>query len=528
MDSSDFPTLQEANSTHNDNKNENDKNQNSTLGSSWAQVAKEDTTTSSTLTTDNRQPDVAGHKAEEFPTPQESLKDTDTKDLPASGGVGDLLNKDTSKDTTAAATPLVSSFADVTSNKDFPKPEKDTSAPTENELSDLPDVKDMLNQPSVRVPPVPKDQSFAKIAAKEIPPEKKPLSDRAQQVIKEQEKIEKDAGSTTEEEFPTLEQSALMSKEGASNEDKAVYTEISTLHQMDPLPTPKEEKKEAAPSSPKKSFADITSSNLDEAPPSATSRVTDKPVYNEDQVLMEKTKREQRKNLQTEQPNNEQLVEEEETVAKGVEPTKDQRDQEIEQSQVEARSREVVQEANAAVQGEPDENTFEEHLSVFDKRHTGKITIFNTIFALYHLGYPLLTIIPGAIMMHITLSPRTSPHRFPFIYRSPFDLILLPIYTANLNRALTNYTPALSQQNHEQVENMVKEYGRKSNEGLTFWEGLRAIRGYEKKNNMRWWQVCSWALHRIQWTLTYTMLHEPKKKIVTVPALLALSQAKNK
>lgn len=42
------------------------------------------------------------------------------------------------------------SFADVTSNKDYPTPEHDTTQPTSDlpPLSDLPDVKDMLEKPS--------------------------------------------------------------------------------------------------------------------------------------------------------------------------------------------------------------------------------------------------------------------------------------------------------------------------------------------------------------------------------------------
>lgn len=125
------------------------------------------------------------------------------------------------------------SFAAVTSNKDFPTPEHDTSAPQEEDqppLSDLPDVKDMLKQPSVHVPPVPPAQSFAKIAAKPIPPEDRPLSERAQHIINNQPKEEPLA--MTEENFPTLEQSNLMSEENADVEDKAVYSEISRFHQL--------------------------------------------------------------------------------------------------------------------------------------------------------------------------------------------------------------------------------------------------------------------------------------------------------
>lgn len=125
------------------------------------------------------------------------------------------------------------SFAAVTSNKDFPTPEHDNTAPQSSDqppLSDLPDVKDMLEKPSVHVPPVPPAQSFAKMAAKEIPPEDRPLSERAQNIIKNQPKEEPMA--ITEENFPTLEQSNLMSEENASVEDKAIYSEISRFHQL--------------------------------------------------------------------------------------------------------------------------------------------------------------------------------------------------------------------------------------------------------------------------------------------------------
>jgi hypothetical protein len=43
------------------------------------------------------------------------------------------------------------SFADVTSNKGFPTPERDTTTQEKSDLpplSDLPDVKDMLKKPS--------------------------------------------------------------------------------------------------------------------------------------------------------------------------------------------------------------------------------------------------------------------------------------------------------------------------------------------------------------------------------------------
>lgn len=68
------------------------------------------------------------------------------------------------------------------------------------------------------------------MAAKPIPPEDRPLSERAQYIINNQPKEEPLA--MTEENFPTLEQSNLMSEENASEEDKAVYAEISRFHQL--------------------------------------------------------------------------------------------------------------------------------------------------------------------------------------------------------------------------------------------------------------------------------------------------------
>lgn len=142
--------------------------------------------------------------------------------------------------------------------------------------------------------------------------------------------------------------------------------------------------------------------------------------------------------------------------------------------------------------------------------------------ALYRLGYSWFSIIPGAILMHLRLSPMTSPYSFPFIYRSPFDLILLPIYTSNLTHALTYQTPMLHQ-NKEQVDTMVKKYGHQ--QGLGYWDGIRALRNMEK-DTLRWYQLGLWAIHRIQWTLTFTMLHDPKSKVVTVPTLVSLSSEK--
>jgi hypothetical protein len=273
-----------------------------------------------------------------------------------------------------------------------------------------------------------------------------------------------------------------------------------------------------------KSFADITSSNLENAPPAAKSHVDQHPVYDGETVYLENVKREEKKNLQIPHGNNEQLIQEEgmdsihiHLVATNIglelkqeEPTKEQKDQEVEKEQVREKSRGIVKEDKKVTR-----------YSVFDTNQTGKITIFQTMAALYRLGYSWIAIIPGALLMHLRLSPLTSPYRAPFIYRSLSDLILLPIYTENLSKALTYKTPMLRQKK-EQMEKMVKTYGHK--EGLGYWDGLRAMHNFEK-DSLKWWQLGLWAIHRIQWSLTYTMLHEPKTKVVTTSTLSYLASA---
>lgn len=201
------------------------------------------------------------------------------------------------------------SFADVTSNKDYPSPEKDTNV-IDTSLSDLPDVKDMLNQPSVRVPPPPADQSFAKIAAKEIPPEKRPLSERAENLVKQQESRQEEPLSLNDDNFPTLGQSNLMAQENASSSEKSMYSEISRFNQLDDDEQQQQQQQQKKKAD-QKSFADIASSNLDQAPPSAQSHVDQLPVYDEETVYAENAKREVRKNLNVEHGNNRQLKEEE-------------------------------------------------------------------------------------------------------------------------------------------------------------------------------------------------------------------------
>lgn len=114
MDSTEFPSLGDS--------AQSDK---SALGSSWAEVAQphheEKNASSSSEKVNKPQPeeskatvdhrpgvwentkqsasfaDIAGHErkqADEFPTPQESLAKIDTSSIPTTGGVGDLLQRD--------------------------------------------------------------------------------------------------------------------------------------------------------------------------------------------------------------------------------------------------------------------------------------------------------------------------------------------------------------------------------------------------------------------------------------------------
>ncbi|GAA5802266.1 hypothetical protein HPULCUR_007729 [Helicostylum pulchrum] len=545
MDSTEFPSL--GDSTQSDK---------SALGSSWAEVAQSHIEENASSQSDKPHPeeegpkavdhrpgvwetakpnasfaDIAGHErkqADEFPTPQESLAKIDTSSIPTTSGVGDLLRRDSdtkSEDTITPPNPD-RSFADVTSHKGFPTPEHDTSPIlTEPPLSQLPDVKDMLEKPSVQVPPIPPTQSFAKIAAKEIPPEKRPLSERAMYILNNQPKQQDKPYAVTEENFPTLGQSNLMTEDGASLEEKDVYTEISRFNQLN---EEREVENKVDPSL-TKSFADITSSNLENAPPPAVSHVDQHPVYDERLVYEQNEKREERKNHQVEHGNNEQLTKEEKEI--DMTPEKKLKEELKKEGKVTEKIEEVEKVEKSEKTGETksrgvnqsDEDALAFRLHTFDKSRTGIITIFDSILALYRLNYSWFSILPGAYLMHLRLSPMTSPYRFPFIYRSISDLILLPIYTKRLKHALSYKTPLLSQ-DKESVTKLVERHGHQSgsSKGLGYWDGLRAMRSLEK-DSLRWWQFGLWTVHRIQWTLTYTMLHEPKTNVVTTPTLVSLS-----
>jgi hypothetical protein len=68
------------------------------------------------------------------------------------------------------------------------------------------------------------------MAAKEIPPEMRPLSDRAKEIINSQQAT--DPTDFNHDNFPPLAQSNLMAHENASSEERATYSEISRFGNM--------------------------------------------------------------------------------------------------------------------------------------------------------------------------------------------------------------------------------------------------------------------------------------------------------
>ncbi|OAD78952.1 hypothetical protein PHYBLDRAFT_76969 [Phycomyces blakesleeanus NRRL 1555(-)] len=618
MDPSEFPTLEEANAVNDSKHSENDPSPG--LEASWAQVVKEDGINSeengqpgakqeqnnsvpveSVIKEDVSFADITKQdlpENQEFPTLEQSTSIQPPESVePESAGVGDLLSKSNESSVQDSTIPPHPdrSFATVASNREFPSLDATTKAevPVSNDLSDLPDVKDMLKERSVKVPPPPPSQSFAKIASKEPPPTEKPLSDRAKQLMAEQEKLpESPKTELNHNNFPTLAQSKLMAEHHASptGKDKELFTEISRLHEAAEAVEPEEE-----PTSSEKdtsdissdmgnsfvkidpSFAKITGSNLENAPPSAYPKhVPRHPSYDEDTIMRERTRAEARKMRQ--EPHGEETTEEFTPEMKVMEQKKkeiikekieEEKEAKVEKKQSgnkapTSKSRGVEQDSTIAstaaaaastaaaaastaastaatllseaasskddIDSEAKEDVDDEikavetRIKFFDKRGRGKITMLDTFCSLRGLGYSFIFAIPATVLMHLRLSPLTSPHGFPFFYRSLTDLLTLPIYTKRVAQALTYNTPMLAQ-DEGQVNNMIQAYGHKAQGssllGLSFWDGFRAMRANEKKT-LRWWQFKQWGIHRLQWVLAYTMLHDPETKLVTQPTLNSL------
>lgn len=476
--------------------------------------------------------DVAEHSVvqdEEFPTPQQATEileeEGKLEKAPESQGVSDLLesHQDSHVSAEESAQPPNPdrSYASATDNRDFPalsEKDKDHDAPQSSDLSELPDVKDMLQEPSVKIPPPPVSQSFAKTAAKSPPPE--PQVEQ----VKPQAKEVKSQPKEVKPDFPSIQ------------EAKDTSTPIS--NDLSDIPDANEMLKEKSVKdvSPERSFAEITKENLKDAPPSAMAKPLDtQPVYTEEEVLKEETRREARKYVHGGEDAN-------------VAP-------EMEQA-IEVAEEEVMEEIKG-------ESALIRHVEYFDRKNRGKITLFDTFVSLRGLGYNILITLPTTLLIHLRLSPLTSPYSLPFIYRSITDLITLPIYTKVLPKILA-YTPLLtSGKPAKSLEEVLSTFGRRvkvsqlglqkgidglsesaaesrqqdakmeeargpqdliSVQGLGFWDGLRAMKAVGKERGLTW-TATHWAANKVQWIATYSMLHDPATGLVTRTILKELYSA---
>ncbi|ORY92062.1 hypothetical protein BCR43DRAFT_79198 [Syncephalastrum racemosum] len=407
----------------------------------------------------------------DFPSPQESAKDT--SESSKATGVSDLLQTSPGSrkpDTTVPPHPE-RSFATVAGNKDFP------------DLTPSP-----ASKKEVRVPPPPPSQSFAKKAAQPPAEEAQKETPRMAAIREQNTKAEEAASSPlnkTHDNFPSLQQSNRMAEE--KDADRALHAEAASLLQAAEA-TRETIRKESPPKSP--SFAEITGKNLDRAPPSASPKPVDRhPVYDEETVYQERTRREINRWRQ-------------ENESGGVEPAMEQR---LETNQKEA------------VESKTGENAVALRLEFFDRSRSGKVTWIDTMCGLHRLGHMWLTALPTAIIIHLRLSPATAPYSFPFIYRSLVDLVTLPVYTSRVPRALIAPAPALCD---SQVGEMVRRYGHRDQrgmQGLSLREGFRAVKHVER---LRWWQARQWAINRLQWSITFTLFQD--QGIVSEPTLLSL------
>lgn len=469
--------------------------------------------------------DVAEHNTaqdEEFPTPQQATEKLEEEGklekAPESQGVSDLLDakqgSHESVEESAQPPNPDRSYASAADNRDFPalsEKDKDQDAPESSDLSDLPDVKDMLQESSVKIPPPPASQSFAKTAAKTPPAEPQA------EPVKPQPKEDKP-------DFPSI-QEAKDTSTPVSND----LSDIPDAHEM-------LKEKSVKDVSPERSFADITKENLEDAPPSATAKPLDShPVYTEEELLKEETRREARKYVHGGSDAN---------VAPEMERA------------IEVAEEEVIDEIKG-------ESALMRHIDYFDRKNRGKITLFDTFVSLRGLGYNILITLPTTLLIHLRLSPLTSPYSLPFIYRSITDLITLPIYTKVLPKILA-YTPLLiSGKPAKTLEEVLSTFGRRvkvsqlglqkgidglsesaaesrqqdakmeeargpqdmiSVQGLAFWDGLRAMHAVGKEKGLAW-TATHWAVNKVQWIATYSMLHDPATGLVTRTILKELYSA---
>ncbi|CAO3642853.1 unnamed protein product [Cunninghamella echinulata] len=331
----------------------------------------------------------------------------------------------------------------------------------------------MLDGPSVTpISPPPAAISFAKIAARPVAspsPPSPPVSPRKvpdvsssspkeqekeKEIIKEEkEKEEKDNTPPSiddHEEFPSLSSSTEINNDNntaatATNNNNEQGSELS------------------------QSYSQIIQSGLDQAPPSAVSKMDAQPVYNENDFMAESAKREVRKWNQLQ--NNGEI--------ENITP---------EMSRLQKEQVEKEQDAKKEEQEEiEDKSKHEQTIKL-----KNKFTLIDTASRLRDNGYSWLTAIPTAFILHLRYSPLTSPYRLPFIYRSLSDILLLPIYTQKLKEDLVKKNPHLLLQGSIQdLDDSISRYGTKRGHvvGLKLNDGFRLLK---EKEHLNWWQYGSW------------------------------------
>ncbi|SAL98278.1 hypothetical protein [Absidia glauca] len=455
MDPSDFPPLQQ------------NSKPDTSLDSSWAEVAKEaphqvSTEQEPTKPSKPSYAETAGHEEkllETNPTPAEQVK-------------GKLLNEHAPE----FVPPNPSrSYADVSSHAGFPTLEEsvEREAPLENDLSDLPPLTEMLDQPSApKIPPPPPNASFAKIAAKSPPPEPEPPAPVPEEKPAQQEEKPTEPPSIHDKEtFPSLESST-----GGSSTTQDQPTNFGDSGFMG------------------QSYVQVASQDLDQAPPAAQARVDSQPVFDENDMMAESARREKRKMKQMENSGQVEEITREMTT--------------LSQQQTNVDMEVPKEERNRGVQEARGELLYKD-----------RFTVFNTIATLHDNGYSWFTALATATLLHIRYSPCTSPYRFPLIYRSLTDLVTLPIYTQQLQGTLARLPILL--QSRQQLDQVVAEDGHSEGdlEGLGLQDGFKALK---KVETLRWWQVGLWASHRMQWTVSYMALQDSSAHLVAYSTLLAI------
>ncbi|KAJ8655935.1 hypothetical protein O0I10_008375 [Lichtheimia ornata] len=115
-------------------------------------------------------------------------------------------------------------------------------------------------------------------------------------------------------------------------------------------------------------------------------------------------------------------------------------------------------------------------------RHTERTNIVRTLSSLRTMGYNWPVAFSAALIIHLGIPFRLHWH------------------------SLAGWI-----QSHGRYRDTVR--------GLTLGDGFRAVRAMELRTRMRWWHLKTWLVHRLQWLLTFTILHDPMLHMITLPSL---------